>query len=112
MHCVIYSFEVKPGHDEAFRQSWADMTELIYQYEGSLGSRLHKEAEGHYIAYAQWPDAATYDHSGGALPKELAEPVRAQMRGACIEIKTLYRMDLIDDKTRKKVRDGKTENGS
>jgi quinol monooxygenase YgiN len=98
MHCVIYSFEVIPGMEDQFFQSWADMTDLIYQYEGSLGSRLHKEADGRYIAYAQWPDAETYDRSGEAIPNELAAPVRAMMRAACSEIKTLFRMEMLDDR--------------
>ncbi|MEZ4686361.1 MAG: antibiotic biosynthesis monooxygenase family protein [Bacteroidia bacterium] len=98
MHCIIYSFQVKPGQEDAFLKSWADMTDLIYQYEGSLGSRLHKEAEGHYIAYAQWPDAETYDMSGEGIPNELAGPVRAMMRASCSEIKTLFRMDMVDDR--------------
>lgn len=100
MHCVIYSFHVKPGQEEAFLQSWAEMTELIYKHENGLGSRLHKEADGHYIAYAQWPDAETYDKSGGHIPRELAEPVRAMMREACWEIKTLFRMEMVDDRLR------------
>lgn len=27
---------------------------------GGLGSRLHKTAEGDYIAYAEWPDEETW----------------------------------------------------
>ena len=39
------------------------MTNLIKLHEGSLGSRLHKQKELHYIAYAQWPSKEIFDNS-------------------------------------------------
>ena len=55
MFTVIYSFQVKPKQDKIFIKAWSDLTKLILEYEGSLGSRLHLESDGKYIAYAQWP---------------------------------------------------------
>ena len=72
------------------------MTLLIHEYEGSLGSRLHKMEEGKYLAYAQWPDKKTWDHSGSNLP-ESADEVKQKMRETCEEIKTVYGADIIDD---------------
>ena len=37
MFGVLYSFKVKPGQDEAFKEAWRKITEFIYQYENSLG---------------------------------------------------------------------------
>jgi heme-degrading monooxygenase HmoA len=53
MFTVIYSFQVKPGQVHKFEKAWKDLTLLISEYEGSLGSRLHKQSELSYIAYAQ-----------------------------------------------------------
>ena len=56
MFSVIYKFEIKPDRKDSFEKSWKDLTHLIYDYAGSLGSRLHKKDECNYIAYAQWPN--------------------------------------------------------
>ncbi len=60
MFAAIYSFKVKPNQTESFEKAWEDLTRLIYQFEGSLGSRLHKSDALNYIAYAQWPDKNTW----------------------------------------------------
>lgn len=96
MFSVIYSFDIIPGKEDLFLTAWRELTILIYHHEGSLGSRLHKENERRYLAYAQWPNKETWKHAGTNLPKQ-AESVRAQMRQACTEIKTLYEMEVIDD---------------
>lgn len=96
MFAVIYSFEVKPGLDEQFRESWRGLTELIYQYEGSLGSRLHHAGGPLYIAYAQWPDRATWENSGEHLP-DAADAFRKRMKASCSEIRTLYPLEMTDD---------------
>lgn len=97
MFTVIYSFDVKPGLENTFEQNWAALTELIYHYEKSLGSRLHRTKEGRYIAYAQWPDKATWKNSGTRLPKE-AKKIRREMRNACNSIQTMHKMEVIVDK--------------
>ena len=92
----MYDFNVKPGKVEAFTEAWRTLTQLIYTYEGSLGSRLHRGSEYHYIAYALWPDRDTWANSGSNLP-ESAEEVRKQLREACKEIKTLHEITVVDD---------------
>ena len=96
MFGVIYSFKVKPGQDEAFKEAWRKVTEFIYQYENSLGSRLHYQEPGLYIAYANWPDEATWAGSGDNLPPEVKH-WSAQMREVCEEIKTLRKLEVVDD---------------
>ena len=49
------------------------MTNLIKLHEGSLGSRLHKQKELHYIAYAQWPSKEIFDNSVKKLPENFSE---------------------------------------
>jgi len=101
MFTVIYSFKVKVGFEAQLEKSWQELTDLIYTYEGSLGSRLHKETEQSYIAYAQWPSREQWKTSGDNLP-ELSKSISQTMRESCLEIKTLYELDVIDDRLKDK----------
>lgn len=65
MSVAVYSFEVKAGREETFLAAWAELTELICRYRGSLGSRRHQQANGLFIGYAQWPSRAPWEGSGG-----------------------------------------------
>lgn len=96
MFAVIYAFSVHPGKEEIFEQSWYAMTELIRDYEGGLGSRLHRKEDGMYIAYAQWPDRSTWDKAGDHLP-ETANAIRVAMRESCLKIETLHELNLVAD---------------
>ena len=60
MFIVMYEFVVKDGFKEQFLASWASTTQGIYLFKGSLGSRLHRDKNGAFIAYAQWPNEETY----------------------------------------------------
>lgn len=96
MFCVIYSFKVKEGYLEQFIKSWEEMTQLIYEFEGSYGSRLHQSEGAEYIAYAQWPSKKRWEESGANLPGR-AGLVRDKMREACHEINTLHKMAVTSD---------------
>ena len=93
---VVYQFEVIRGKEQEFQESWEKMTELIYMHEGSLGSRLHKEKEQTYIAYAQWPSREKWENYGKNMPKE-AEAIGDQMRRACTKIETLFQLNTVSD---------------
>ena len=54
MFAVVYRFDVKDGHDEAFVEAWAAVTEGLKEVAGTHGSCLHRTQEGPYIAYARW----------------------------------------------------------
>ena len=93
MFIAIYYFKVKEGRDEDLIKSWAELTKLIYQYCGSLGSRLHSKGENEYIAYAQWPDRETWNP---ATPVDIpgGDEWRTMMRDSCEEIKTLHELEV------------------
>jgi heme-degrading monooxygenase HmoA len=55
MHVVIYRWRVKSDKEAVFLEGWAELTEAIYRTRGSLGSRLHRAADGTWVAVAQWP---------------------------------------------------------
>ncbi len=96
MFAAIYSFTVKPDQEQAFESAWKELTEMIYEYEGSLGSRLHKQDDQQYIAYAQWPSREVWEQSGDKLP-EASQDVRQRMKESCDTIETLYTLDMVDD---------------
>ena len=93
---VIYSFKIIHGKENDFINAWIKLTELIYQFAGSYGSRLHKVEEQFFIGYAQWPDKETWKNSSDKLP-ETANNFRKQMRESCSEIKTEYEMNVVHD---------------
>ncbi|WP_139958840.1 antibiotic biosynthesis monooxygenase family protein [Flavicella sediminum] len=96
MFVVIYSFKIKPGQNDRFLKCWSKLTRMIYQYENSLGSRIHKQSENTFIAYAQWPNSDTFHNSGNNLPEESIE-LRNKMRAACLEFKIIDKLELIED---------------
>lgn len=93
---IIYSFKLVEGKEEDFIQYWTKLTQLIYEFEGSYGSRLHKVNHSLYIGYAQWPSKEIYDNSGNNLP-ESSVVLRQKMRECCVEIKSEYEMVLVQD---------------
>jgi len=101
MFVVIYKFEVKENMNSEFLKAWEELTDLIYEYEGSLGSRVHFERENVYVAYAQWPDKGTWENAGSNMP-ENAEEVRSRMRNSCAKIETLYELECVKDLLRPK----------
>lgn len=90
---VIYRWRLHAGKEQQFQQVWSSNTPEIIRRCGGLGSRLHKAEDGTWLAYAQWPDKATWERSysvpdwdleGGQLmqeaiierlPRILLEPV-------------------------------------
>jgi hypothetical protein len=60
MFVAVYWWRVHPGKEEAFREAWRRGTELITRRYGSFGSRLHRDRDGRFVGYAEWPDEATW----------------------------------------------------
>ncbi len=96
MYIVLYTITIKPNQEEAFVEAWKGLTALIYKYEGSLGSRLHKKDTLNFLAYAQWPDKNTFDNAGGNLPEE-ANHFRQMMKASCEKFEVLEKFKVIED---------------
>lgn len=96
MYIVLYSFRVKPNHEDPFIEGWKGLTNAIYKFEGSLGSRLHKKDDFEYIAYAQWPNKSKFENAKGELPEE-ADRFRDMMRSSCETIKVKDTFEVIED---------------
>lgn len=60
MFVAVYWWRVHPGKEEQFRAAWRRGTQLIQRRYGSYGSRLHRDADGRFVGYAEWPDEATW----------------------------------------------------
>lgn len=63
MFVAVYWWRVKPGKEAQFRAAWRRGTELITQKYGSYGSRLHRDRDGRFVGYAEWPDRATWQRA-------------------------------------------------
>jgi hypothetical protein len=55
MHAIYFRWKVASGREADFEYAWLELTKLVRDERGGLGSRLHRCADGHYFAYAQWP---------------------------------------------------------
>lgn len=60
MYVAIYRWKVKPGREEQFREAWRRGTRAITRIYGSYGSRLHRDEEGRFLGYAEWPDKESW----------------------------------------------------
>lgn len=60
MFVAVYWWRVHPGKEAQFRKAWRRGTELIREKYGSFGSRLHLDADGRFVGYAEWPDEQTW----------------------------------------------------
>lgn len=95
MFTVSYRFTIHPQQNQAFEESWKEVTKLIYQHCGSLGSRLYKASENCYIGIAQWPDKQTWEK--GDIQEFDTGGWRAKMRTCCESIESLDELELIYD---------------
>jgi heme-degrading monooxygenase HmoA len=60
MFVVIYRWKLIPGREAEFEEGWKAGTAAIAREFGGWGSRLHRGEDGVVVAYAQWPDRATW----------------------------------------------------
>lgn len=96
MFTVIYLFDVKPDREEEFLASWAFITKEFIRTRGSLGSRMHKDKEGRYVAIALWPDRATWESKPQEPSPELTA-ARTTMMRACEIVRTDKELDTVLD---------------
>lgn len=99
MMIAIYEFKARPGQENNMEVAWAEVTDAIYEVQGSLGSRLHRtDTEGVYIAYAQWPSRAIYEAADSARYSEAQQAARLRMKEAMASVKTLHLVEVCDDR--------------
>ena len=101
MFVAVYWWRVHPGKEEQFRKAWHRGTELITQLYGSYGSRLHRDRDGRFVGYAEWPDEATW-RAAFDLKMAYDEPeTRAAFLDAVaetpIDADPIFTMTVVDD---------------
>lgn len=72
---VLYRWRLHPGLEDSFAEAWYRVSERLRSERGSLGSRLHRGADGLWYSYAQWPNAQARDDafSLGAVDPQASE---------------------------------------
>ncbi|HEY2388106.1 MAG TPA: antibiotic biosynthesis monooxygenase family protein [Candidatus Binatia bacterium] len=95
MFVVVYRWTVREGLDDQFQRAWATRTEEVRREMGGLGSRLHRSADGSWIAYAQWPSRTAWEAAGSAQRNPSAAQER--MAAAILSHEVLLEMDLVTD---------------
>jgi len=95
MFCVIYQWKVKPGKEEEFRDTWRTITEAIFHQHGSLGSRLHRNDDGTWLAYAQWPDRQHWESHSDTLGIDLTRSKQSECLSE--DVKVLQTLTMTDD---------------
>ncbi len=61
MFAVIYKFKIKSGMEWKFQEAWSTMTHEFLNIHGGLGSCLHKDDDGNFLAYARWPNRQLWE---------------------------------------------------
>lgn len=79
---VLYRWKLRSGAEPEFRDAWRAATVAIRARYGTFGSRLHRADDDEIVAYALWPDRASWE-AARELPS-VAPEAAARMR-ACIE---------------------------
>ena len=76
---VLYRWKLHPGSEASFVEAWSRVSELLLTKRGSLGSRLHRGADGLWYSYAQWPsaEARTKAFSAGSVDPDASKEMRA-----------------------------------
>ena len=85
MFVAVYWWRVKPGRRTSSAKPGAAETEAITALYGSHGSRLHRERDGRFVAYAEWPDEESWQRAFDARMVYDDPPVRAMFVDAIAE---------------------------
>lgn len=100
MFIAVYRWRIKAGMEEQFREGWRLVTESIYRTYGSLGSRLHRDMDGSWVAYAQWPDRKHWERAqreGPVGDKGGLQMMRDSVESPADVEKPAFRLMVTDD---------------
>lgn len=102
MFVAFYRWQVRDGAEDRFRAAWIRVTQANYRKYGSLGSRLHRDQDGHWVAYAQWPSEAAWEKawkSGVLADPEASAEMRECVLAASQEeqFHPSFRLDVVED---------------
>lgn len=104
MVAVIYRGRIPSEHEAEYRELWQRIAAYFITHRGALGSRLHRTADGEFLAYSCWPDKATRDASwpGDDAPNDLLPD---EIKATIVRLKSLASepfeetiMEVLEDK--------------
>lgn len=96
MFAVMYQFEVLPGKEAEFVAHWTRGTELIRAECGSLGSRLHRDENGGFVAYARWPSRDAWKNA--PAPSGERKAALEAMRATLAEVCVAHELEIVSDR--------------
>ncbi len=99
MFVAIYRWRAHLGREAQFREGWRRGTEAIRRTYGGLGSRLHLTDDGEFVAYAEWPDEASWRRAfdAGFVHDDPESTVLFREAIAEAPGAPIYRLTLVDD---------------
>jgi heme-degrading monooxygenase HmoA len=101
MFIAVYWWRIHPGKEDQFREAWRRGTERITAIYGSFGSRLHRNEDGRFVGYAEWPDEATWRRAFEAKMVYDDAEARAMFLDAVAEFpeggRPVFAMEVTDD---------------
>lgn len=97
MFIAVYRWRVKKGLEDSFVRAWHRGTVSITRIYGSYGSRMHRNEDGDFIGYAQWPDRAAWEVAEKAHFRHDDAEAARDFRDAIEESGTVLRMEVLDD---------------
>lgn len=93
---VIYSFKIDSEFELEFIESWQELTNLIYKFEGSLGSRLQKVNSNLFLGYALWPNKKKFYNASNNENDEI-ELLKQKQKKYVVEVKRIFESEIISD---------------
>lgn len=98
MFCVVYRFHVRQDKEEQFQAGWKELTEILKEQNGALGSRLHRDSNSDWIAYAQWPDEQTWSScSNTSVEAVSARKLMFDSKVEEKETEVLFKLNVLHD---------------
>lgn len=77
MITVLFRWDIKPQHEQAFKEGWSEIIHRNIEKYGALGSRLHKTHDNQWISYSQWSSEQHYKNAQNCQDKH--EQARIKM---------------------------------
>ncbi len=81
MFVIIYRWRLHPGHEEAFRAAWEELSTQYIQLRGQRDAKLAQGDDSVWVGKAIWDDRDDYIL---ALERGVTDPVIANRMNACV----------------------------
>ena len=94
MVVFLYRWRIKPEKEAQFIEAWSEITAYYREHFDSLGSRLHRDDDGIFYAYAQWESVEQRENAFQNSPKSEAGE---RMREAIEESFEEVRLEIVSD---------------